>query len=613
MTTLQGPSSQQKNEVEEALHDLALLSLRAAGAVDEVSSDTNALLNAVLQRVQTLCHADHAALALPTRDALHAAHLHEENSVVASMQASLRAGAEIEYVIGEPIEALLADGSEQAAIPSVLTYPLPLSAHAEKTSGERPAQALLILGWGMRIDEPAREHAKATIRMIAPAAGAAIALCLLVDRIPRGEAHRTDAHGGPELHPREHEEWQQVFYAVSDPMCVLTPDFRIVRANDAYTRLFGLDASRMAGQYCYVATCGRESPCDDCPLPHTLVGAETISGHRAVYLPSGPDGASERHLFEVWTYPVRKATGEVAWVVEILKDVSEREQLRQAQTQAEILREADRLKAELLGTVSHELRSPLAAIKGYAATLRRHHRRLSLAERNRFLEAIDSASDRLSRIIERLLEVSQLETGDVLLDVAPVDLARAAQSALAAAEADASRGDSPRHTFTLQVADAAPRPDGSPLFVFGDARLLRQVVDDLLENAVKYSPDGGTIEVVLSAVPLSPARVPASVTAHKSIRDMDEGRSSDGRAYAEMIVRDGGIGIPPDHLGRIFDTFHRVDTSLTREVDGLGLGLALCRRVVELHGGSIWAESELGRGSAFHVLLPCVEGAAGLE
>src|SRR5258708_24313741 len=155
-------------------------------------------------------------------------------------------------------------------------------------------------------------------------------------------------------------------------MCVLTPDFRIARANDAHERLFGLDSTRIAGHYCYVETCGQGSPCEDCPLPQTLVGVETIPKHKIMYLPSGPDGASQRHVFEVSTYPVLDAHGEVVWVVEILKDISEREQLRKAQNQAEILREADRLKAELLGTVSHELRSPLAAIKGYAATLRRH-------------------------------------------------------------------------------------------------------------------------------------------------------------------------------------------------------------------------------------------------
>ncbi len=75
----------------------------------------------------------------------------------------------------------------------------------------------------------------------------------------------------------------------------------------------------------------------------------------------------------------------------------------------------------------------------------------------------------------------------------------------------------------------------------------------------------------------------------------------------EICVRDNGIGIPPAHLGQIFDRFHRVDTRLTREVGGLGLGLSICKRIVELHGGLIWAESEIGRGSAFHVWLPMDE------
>jgi signal transduction histidine kinase len=111
----------------------------------------------------------------------------------------------------------------------------------------------------------------------------------------------------------------------------------------------------------------------------------------------------------------------------------------------------------------------------------------------------------------------------------------------------------------------------------------------VLQNAVTYSPAGG--DVVVSLRPY------ASPSDH----------SSDHRTAAravEIEVRDGGIGIPTEHLDRVFERFHRVDTRLTREAEGLGLGLAIARRVVELHGGSIWAESDLGSGSTFHIVLP---------
>jgi signal transduction histidine kinase len=196
------------------------------------------------------------------------------------------------------------------------------------------------------------------------------------------------------------------------------------------------------------------------------------------------------------------------------------------------------------------------------------------------------------------------------LHVAPVDLARTVRLALAAAEADAGRDGEPRHTFALRVLDGAGRATEGPLLVAGDARLLREAADDLVENAVKYSPGGGTVEVTLRPVP---SLTPDEGDTPERVGDGEEEGGAVparvGTPHVELIVRDAGIGIPPDHLGRIFEPFHRVDTWLAREADGLGLGLALCRRIVELHRGSIWAESEPGSGSAFHVLLPVADAA----
>ena len=271
------------------------------------------------------------------------------------------------------------------------------------------------------------------------------------------------------------------------------------------------------------------------------------------------------------------------------------------------LREMELLKAELLGTVSHELRSPLASIKGYAATLLRHERRISREERHQFLVAITEASDRLEVIIERLLEMSQLETGEVILQRSVVDPARLATEAIAAIEKRLS-GHLPGHfTFALSLEHADGTPaTGIPL-VLADRRRLREVLDNLLENAVKYSPAGGAIQVILRLVThiqtiqseqpsLNQNDAPAQLSTHIP------------RRMLEMLVCDSGMGIPDEQLERIFDRFHRVDTRLTRETSGLGLGLAICKRIVELHNGFIWAEhTSNGNGSVFHVRLPIDE------
>lgn len=250
--------------------------------------------------------------------------------------------------------------------------------------------------------------------------------------------------------------------------------------------------------------------------------------------------------------------------------------------QRKALREMELLKAELLATVSHELRSPLASIKGYAATLLRHDRRISREERHEFLLAINESSDRLATVIDRLLEMSQLDTDSVALQCVPINLAHLIREALTALEQRLFEPPFAQRHFTLhlQLADEHGQATSEEFIISADRQRLREVLDNLLENAVNYSPDGGHIEVTVRPV----------LSMHEKM--------------VEIRISDTGVGIPPEHLERIFERFHRVDTRLIREVNGLGLGLAICKRIVQLHGGMIRAESTLDQGSAFSILLP---------
>ncbi len=414
-------------------------------------------------------------------------------------------------------------------------------------------------------------------------------------------------------------DWEQTFNAVSDPMALLTLDYRVVRANAAYVAWMHTTRGRCEGYACFVLGERHEGPCAHCPLPQTVETGRPGFVRQVRMQPEGSAGVLVPHIYESWTYPVFGEDGRVERVVEIIKDVTERERLQQVTSEAQALREADQLKAELLGTVSHELRSPLASIKGYAATLLKHERRLSADERHEFLQAIVEASDRLESVIDRMLEMSQLETGSMQLDSSPVDLERLGREAVRAAERRAVRAYPDQFTFTVESQfapsqrdaagnqDAADhhsdhlgdsRGEGPLVAVLGDARRLRSLLDDLLENAVKYSPSGGKIAVILR---------PYERATDVAERHTDGANDAAGRAptpLVEVQVRDTGIGIPPDQLSRVFDRFHRVDTRLTRESEGLGLGLAIAKRIVELHGGSIWAENVAEGGSSFHVVLP---------
>ncbi len=229
------------------------------------------------------------------------------------------------------------------------------------------------------------------------------------------------------------------------------------------------------------------------------------------------------------------------------------------------LRELDRMKTELLSTVSHELRTPLGSIKGYATTLLTHGNKLRKDEQREFLEIIDSEADRLRGLIENLLDLSRLEAGVLRIDCQPVRLARTARELARKVQLASAQ-----HEIRVDW------PEDDPL-VNADTQRIYQVMQNLITNAVKYSPDGGCI----------------TLGAHVNRREL------------VIEVADEGLGLPAAEIDRIFDRFHRVQSEVSRGIGGTGLGLAICKGLVEAHGGRIWAESEgEGKGSIFRFTLP---------
>jgi signal transduction histidine kinase len=291
------------------------------------------------------------------------------------------------------------------------------------------------------------------------------------------------------------------------------------------------------------------------------------------------------------------------------------------------LQQMELLKAELLAAVSHELRSPLTSVKGYAATLLRHERRISREERHEFLLAIHDASQRLEGVTDRLLKMSQLETASVPLQRSPVDLVYIVREAISVKEQMQGEDSAPnielslhdqgvpqtKCTFVVHIKDAHGYPTHNVPLVYADRRLLREVLDHLLENAMQYSPEGGTVEIGLRTrgpeqMYLLAQEFAHSSGVHRSPIVFPPSWTPD-QPSVELWVRDHGIGIAEAHLEQIFQRFYRVDTSLTRAVNGLGLGLTICQQIIALHDGLLWVESEEGKGSIFHVLLPIDEQA----
>ena len=227
-------------------------------------------------------------------------------------------------------------------------------------------------------------------------------------------------------------------------------------------------------------------------------------------------------------------------------------------------RELDRMRDAFVATVSHELRTPLTSISGFLEMMEDEEHALGDAGRQ-YLEVIRRATERLHALVEDLLLIAQIEAHRIELDLEPVDLARVADRACVAAQPAATE----KQIELDIVADHPPT-------VLGDERRLTQVVDNLVSNAVKFTPEGGSVTIAVGA-------------------------GSDG---ARLSVTDTGIGVPEDEQKQVFSRFFRASTATRRAIPGTGLGLAICHALIEQHGGSIEFRSAEGQGTEVVVTLP---------
>ncbi|HEX2202796.1 MAG TPA: ATP-binding protein [Longimicrobium sp.] len=251
------------------------------------------------------------------------------------------------------------------------------------------------------------------------------------------------------------------------------------------------------------------------------------------------------------------------------------------------LRRLEDVRRDFVANASHELKTPLTAIRGFSETLLDPD--LPAPLRRQFAETVKQNADRLQRIVDDLLDLSRLESGGWRVQpeiVSVCDMAREAWAVFA--DAAARKG-------VRYGVEAAPEAE----YVWADPSALRQVFTNLLGNALRYTPPEGTIEVGARVV-LSPL---SSSSSSPSTGGAGTGEG-EGRPWVEVAVRDTGSGIPSAHLPRIFERFYRVDAARSREEGGTGLGLAIVKHLVEGHGGSIGAESQLGRGTTVRFTLP---------
>ena len=238
------------------------------------------------------------------------------------------------------------------------------------------------------------------------------------------------------------------------------------------------------------------------------------------------------------------------------------------------LQEVDRIKSNFLATVSHELRTPLTSVIGYTEMLLEGLAGPLAAEQREYLTTILSKADQLLGLITAVLDASLLESGRTPATAEAVALDEMVASVVAAFAPQAHK-----RTIAIEI-------HAVPLLAIGDRRQIRQVLWQLVSNAVKFTPDSGRIDIEVKLGPIN---------------------ATERRRGAHVVVRDSGIGIPGEQLAHIFEPFYQVDSSSTRSFGGTGLGLALAKAYVEAQGGRIWVDSTPGLGSTFSVSFPIAD------
>jgi len=288
----------------------------------------------------------------------------------------------------------------------------------------------------------------------------------------------------------------------------------------------------------------------DHPLRRCIDATRSSGADVEEELRGGGPGTPEERILEVHAAPLRSTGEDASGAVAVVRDVTE-------------LRRNERARRELTANVSHELRTPLTSIKGFAETLLAGAW-ADEATCRRFVEIIDSEATRLMKLVDDLMDLSRLESRAVAMEPIRVRL-----DELAADAVGKMRPQAERRGITLHLSC------GTPQTVTADRDRILQVLTNLLDNAITFTPEGGTVDVAVG-----------------------------GGDQAVISVADAGPGIPEEHLPRIFDRFYRVERSRSRGAGGTGLGLAIAKHIVEAHGGRISVTSRPGQGSIFRVALP---------
>ena len=355
---------------------------------------------------------------------------------------------------------------------------------------------------------------------------------------------------------KERDEVIDTIQSLTMGLIMVNKNERITQMNQSALRAFGLTKDDLAGGKTLDAVIKDEKVQE---ILHRALKEDSDIAEE-VTLPD-PQNPEQAHVFQLQSAAVRNDAGEIMGTAAILNDITE-------------IKNVDKMKTAFVSTVSHELRTPLTSIKGFISTLVQDTEGFYDDEmRHEFYTIIDTECDRLRRLIDDLLNVSRIEAGNALsMNNSEFDIHTVAAKVMRTQEASTYKKSS--HSMSLDISSDVPH------LIEADEDKVEQIFNNLISNALKYSPNGG--HITLAGKMMSPEMI-------------------------QFSVSDQGMGIPKEHLTKMFQRFHRVDNRDTREIGGTGIGLFLVKALVEMHGGRIWLDSEYGKGTTFFFTMPLVQ------
>jgi PAS domain S-box-containing protein len=412
----------------------------------------------------------------------------------------------------------------------------------------------------------ARSFADDEIRFfqrMADLAAAAIANAQLFEQVARGKA-----------------EWEHTFGSIPELVAVMDAEHRLVRVNRAMVERLGMAPESLVGQRCYAVMHGTDAPWPGCPHAQALATGKPATAE-----------VKDPHLggiFLVTISPLLNPEGQTVGFVHIARDITEGKRTEEEARQRQRFEDLSRAKSAFIATMSHELRTPLNSVIGFAEILLDQGVGPLTEKQDRFLTHIQNSGKHLLQLISDIMDLSKVEAGKFVLQPELLPVAQILKDILVIARGLGSK--------KAQTIEGQIEPDLPPLQA--DPVRFKQILFNLLSNAVKFTPEHGTITLAARKLGGEEARTLSGFPASQP-------PSVPAEAWLEIRVTDTGIGIKAEDLPRLFMEFVQLETTQAQKHEGSGLGLALTKRLVELHGGRVWAEPKgEGRGSTFTVVLP---------